>query len=348
MAVVSFLPFLSVSFQLTYIRICFTARLAADIVGVFVNSFFAFFVLYRLYRTITHLRIRSKARPGRPENYTIMIRDIPPLTTEAQLRNFFEKAFPGQVAHVQLGHRTPGLWTHLKDRMKMGLKEEQMQAFLITKGERKVVRDKKPLYACCGNKVDGIDFFHQRYEEETAICATKAERAAVDAKYAGVAAFVTFKSISTAQMAGQVVFAEQRFAQPLEKQFIVEPAPAPETVAWTALHVTHASRFVRCVIVNIVTFLLIFFWMIPVAFASGLANMTTLSTLLPFLVPLLSVSSVVRGFIEGFLPGLVLIIFFAILVSLIITPLARAEVTRSTIYSFYLSFFFFSFVWFSF
>lgn len=34
---------------------------------------------------------------------------------------------------------------------------------------------------------------------------------------------------------------------------------------------------------------------------------------------------VVKGLIEGFLPGLVIIIFFAILVSFIITPLAKAE-----------------------
>lgn len=85
------------------------------------------------------------------------------------------------------------------------------------------------------------------------------------------------------------------------------------------------SRFVRSVIVNVAIFLLIFFWMIPVAFASSLVNLTTLATVLPFLVPILNLVPVVKGFIEGFLPGLVIIIFFAILVKFIITPLARAE-----------------------
>jgi hypothetical protein len=175
----------------------------------------------------------------------------------------------------------------------MGLKLEEMNAILLQKGERKMVRHLPPLYLC-GHKEDGIGFFENRLLEETAICETKTQRAVHEAKYAGVAAFVTFKSIAAAQLASQTVFAEQLFKQPLEKQMIVEPAPAPETVAWKALHVTHLSRFIRCVIVNILTFLLIFFWMIPVAFASSLANLTTLSTILPFLVPILSVSSVVK------------------------------------------------------
>ena len=88
---------------------------------------------------------------------------------------------------------------------------------------------------------------------------------------------------------------------------------------------SHYNRFFRSIIVGVLTFLLIFFWMIPVAFASGLANMSNLSKLLPFLQPILGISGTIRSFVEGFLPGLVLIIFFAILVKLIIIPLARAE-----------------------
>jgi uncharacterized membrane protein YkgB len=175
----------------------------------------------------------------------------------------------------------------------VGLKLEEMNAILLKKGERKQVRHMPPFYLC-GRKEDGIEFFERRVGEESVICETKAQRAVHEAKYAGVAAFVTFKSIAAAQMASQTVLSEQLFQQPLEKQMIVEPAPAPEAVAWKALHVTHLSRFVRCVIVNIATFLLIFFWMIPVAFASSLANLTTLSTILPFLVPILSISAFIK------------------------------------------------------
>jgi membrane glycosyltransferase len=175
----------------------------------------------------------------------------------------------------------------------MGANLEKMHAIQIHTGERKEVRTMPPCY-CCGAREDGIEFFQRRFAEETIICENKAARVVGEARYSGVVAFVTFKSIVTAQMASQVVMTEQQFKHPLEKQMIVEPAPAPESVAWKALHVTHMNRFVRCVIVNILTFLLIFFWMIPVAFASGLASFTTLSAVLPFIVPILNVSSVVK------------------------------------------------------
>ncbi len=175
----------------------------------------------------------------------------------------------------------------------MGQKLEQMNAVLLKTGERKQVRDMPPCY-CCGTKQDGIEFFQRRFAEESIVCEHKMARAPEVARYSSVVAFVTFKTIVAAQMASQVVLTEQQFQHPLEKQMIVEPAPAPETVAWKALHVSHMNRFVRCIFVNIVTFLLIFFWMIPVAFASSLANLTTLTAVLPFLVPILNISSVIK------------------------------------------------------
>jgi hypothetical protein len=79
-------------------------------VGVAFNSVFAFAVLYALYRRIARLRIRSKARWQRPENYTVIVRDIPPEMTEEARMALFDKVFPGEVAHVRRGYKTPGLW----------------------------------------------------------------------------------------------------------------------------------------------------------------------------------------------------------------------------------------------
>lgn len=83
---------------------------AADMVGVVFNSVFAFAVLYALYRRITRLRIRSKSRWQRPENYVVLVRDIPPHLTEEQLFVMFDHVFLGEVAHVRRGYKTPGLW----------------------------------------------------------------------------------------------------------------------------------------------------------------------------------------------------------------------------------------------
>jgi hypothetical protein len=91
----------------------------------------SFALLYRLYRAVTHLRIRSKRRTTRPENFVVMIREIPPTSTILGLRNVFEKCFPGQVQHVELGHHTPGLVKHLEEREKMGMKVEEMQVRIV-------------------------------------------------------------------------------------------------------------------------------------------------------------------------------------------------------------------------
>jgi hypothetical protein len=197
---------------------------------------------------------------------------------------------------------------------------------MIKKGHPKQIRHISPR-SCCSPKEDGQDFYKQKFDAESAIVQEKQQRALNnnEAQYAVGVAFVTFRSIQAATMASMLPVTEQSFKNPIEKRYIVDPASHPESIEWNQLHVTHYKRFLRCILVNIVTLLLIFLWMIPVAFASSLATLSNLSVLLPFLLPILSVSGPIKAFIEGFLPGLVLVIFFAILVELIITPLARAE-----------------------
>ncbi len=80
---------------------------------------------------------------------------------------------------------------------------------------------------------------------------------------------------AAAQMAAQSVWRHQQqpVRHPLVKQWITEYAVAPEVVNWPKLHVTHTERWFRKLLVNVLTFFLVFFWMIPVVFASGLANL---------------------------------------------------------------------------
>ncbi len=76
-----------------------------------------------------------------------------------------------------------------------------------------------------------------------------------------------------AQKAAQSVLRHRDQKHPLDKTWVTQLAPAPDTVNWDKLSVTHVARWVRRLIVNILTFLLVFFWMVPVAFASSLANL---------------------------------------------------------------------------
>merc|ERR1711991_985359 len=127
----------------------------------------------------------------------------------------------------------------------------------------------------------------------------------VDTEYEAGVGFVCFKDTATAKIAASTLVHEAITSKKscIDQYWAVEPAPHPKTVDWSALRVNHVPRWIRSLIVNIVTFLLIFFWMIPVTFAASLANLQTLSTVLPFLTPLLDAAPAAKGFIEGFLPG---------------------------------------------
>lgn len=60
-----------------------------------------------------------------PENYTVMVREFPPEMTNDEIRIAMERAYPGEVAHVQRGHRSDEAWKHLDEREKYGVKESE-------------------------------------------------------------------------------------------------------------------------------------------------------------------------------------------------------------------------------
>jgi hypothetical protein len=251
----------------------------ADIIGVFLNSIWVIAVLYHLFVTVTRMRERYRMRVGeekgikitfltfspkdRPENFTVQIRELPPNASEEDVASLFDNAFRNEIVHVQLAYDTPALEKHLDIRQRVGLKEEEMQAILVQKGERKTARTCAPFYLC-GEKVDGIDFFKQRYEEESQIVQSKIEKIPRVAKHQTNFAFVTFSSIGAAKKAMQtrlqekmemgkkVLFIGKFRLAPigsskhfLDKSFTVEPAPHPRDVFWTSLKTGHLNRYVR-------------------------------------------------------------------------------------------------------
>jgi hypothetical protein len=81
-------------------------------------------------------------------------------------------------------------------------------------------------------------------------------------------------------------------------EWLVYPAPESRDIIWSNLALTFAGRSVRLLVssriafahaddrklvINISTFLLIFFFMIPIAFVQSVVNINELSARLPFL-----------------------------------------------------------------
>lgn len=63
----------------------------------------------------------------------------------------------------------------------------------------------------------------------------------------------------------------------------VTQAPEPEEVVWNNLHIPAWQRAIRRFLVGVITFLLIVFYMIPIAFVASLTTLENLEKLLPFI-----------------------------------------------------------------
>ena len=63
----------------------------------------------------------------------------------------------------------------------------------------------------------------------------------------------------------------------------VTQAPEPEEVVWHNLHIPASSRAVRRLLAGVITFLLVVFYMVPIAFVASLTTLENLEKLLPFI-----------------------------------------------------------------
>lgn len=303
-----------------------------DVISVFINTIICNVGLFLLYKRYAHLRLAYLRRHATPETFAIMLRECH--ATEDDIYKAFDQVFPGKVQSVRLAYRTKWLWWMIRKREKIGLKAERAQAKEL-KGKKMYATNCEAgnCFICCGRKLEEpSEFFTIRFHEvEEAIRFRQDNHEHTPAG----TAFVLFKDRITAQLAvrAQTNFKAIDYRYPLQKSWNVDPAPSLRTVNWEWLHVPHMDRWIRSLIVNAATLLLIFFWMVPVTFVASFTNLQTLSRVPVFswLLPLVELWPVLLAFIEGFLPGLAFLLFNFILYDYIITPLARVECQPSTL-----------------
>eukprot|EP00899_Mesostigma_viride_P007948 jgi/Mesvir1/17154/Mv07579-RA.2 len=95
----------------------------------------------------------------------------------------------------------------------------------------------------------------------------------------------------------------------------VEPAPAPADVLWEHLRLPWWHRVTRRLVIRTLLLLLILFYMVPIAFVSGMVSLENLEARASWLSVFTDIPFV-RALLQGFLPGLVLKIFLALLPAL--------------------------------
>lgn len=98
----------------------------------------------------------------------------------------------------------------------------------------------------------------------------------------------------------------------------IEKAPMPDDIYWTNIKLNKHMRHIRHIVITIALWALVFFWTIPIAAAAAVSTLPNLEALVPPITIVINVSPVVKGLIAGFLPSLALIIFQALLPTILL------------------------------
>ena len=159
-------------------------------------------------------------------------------------------------------------------------------------------------FGLVGKKVDCIDYFTIKLRKvDDAIMGLRGEGKAF---HATPLAFVTFKSVESAQLAAQSVL------DPAPLQLVARLAPAPSDIIWTNVYLSRTNRLVRSWLVFGLVIITTVLWFIPVGALSVLLSPEGIAKLSPSIAQFLDDHPLVSSLTIGFLPTLAYTIFFAL------------------------------------
>lgn len=304
-----------------------STKIWAFLAGMFWVSIVTYVVLWRSYRRIVDMRDRIQASAyARPQQFVVLVRDIPKRsgkeTRTEQVEKFFSRVHPGAYNRILPVHKTKPAEKIFSER------EEALRSLEHAEGVWELSKKKgsgaeegqRPMHktgfmGLWGPKVDSIDYYRAKSQEMTPELEKEQTKTRQDLEKN--AAFVIFNDRSSATEASQVVHA------PHALKWKVNQAPEPEEVCWDSLYIPSWQRAVRRILVDSLTFLMVIFYMIPIAFVASLTTLENLEKLLPFIRSVLKIP-VLREAVQAYLPQLALLLFLALLPKIMLI-LSQAE-----------------------
>eukprot|EP00271_Cylindrocystis_brebissonii_P014221 TRINITY_DN35505_c0_g1_i1.p1 TRINITY_DN35505_c0_g1~~TRINITY_DN35505_c0_g1_i1.p1 ORF type:complete len:740 (-),score=176.05 TRINITY_DN35505_c0_g1_i1:736-2955(-) len=306
-----------------------SARLWGGALGLWWVSLCTYFLLYRTYATVVHLRAalfsasrEGTALPAGPETFCALVRDLPNGNGDEAtrfVRDFFAQIYGGAFRGAML---VPKLRKVTRKAAKLTALRKKLAhaegAFARSKTEEcpegKAPTTKTGLCGLVGTPVDTQTYLREQIEE-LEMKLRKRQEVALEGR--GKAAFLFFTTRQAAAAAAQTFHAEQG------NHWNVMRAPEPRDVEWGNLRMRSTQRIIRSGIVFVLVFLMIVFYMIPISFISSLSTLENIQKLLPFLKSVNNISAL-KTVLEAYLPQLALIVFLALLPGILIT-LSTAE-----------------------
>ncbi|KAF6139562.1 hypothetical protein GIB67_015519 [Kingdonia uniflora] len=289
-------------------------RLWAFLIATYWVSLVTFYLLWKAYKHVLELRfVALSASEEKPEQFTILVRDIPPVpegqTRKKQVDSYF-KTIHGETYYRSMvvtdNKEVNQIWKELNGYQRKLSHAEAVFATSKTTGKPEGTRpvSKIGFLGLIGKKVDTIEYCNEKISELVPKLESEQKTTIKDKQQA--AALVFFNNRLAATSAAQTLHSKM-----LDSWNVTE-APEPCQVIWSNLHMKFFMREVRQYIIYAIVALTIFFYMIPIGFISAFTTLKNLRKLLPFMKPVIDQAEV-KTVLEAFLPQIALIVFLALL-----------------------------------
>ncbi|KAH6904319.1 hypothetical protein BKA70DRAFT_1373644 [Coprinopsis sp. MPI-PUGE-AT-0042] len=250
---------------------------------------------------------------------TVFVTDLPPhLQAERPLAEYFE--------HMELAVesvtvcRNVGSLKRLLDARTTALLALE-RAWTDYVGNPSTVESYDPgATAVDGDKVDALEYLEAQFKKADE--AVKERRRRGRFRPAG-SAFVTFETMSSAQIACQVAHA------PNPVQLRTHPAPEPRDIVWANMTPSTTAIRTRDAFVLAVMVLLLLFWILPISFLASLLSYKEIKKVMPKLGELIDANERIRAIVQNSLPSVAMIMLNALLPLFSKVPLTYVQGYRA-------------------
>lgn len=154
------------------------------------------------------------------------------------------------------------------------------------------------------SKVDALEYLEKRFDEYDEVVRKKRQSGKFRSTHM---AFVTFETMSSAQIAAQVVTA------PYQSEADVTLAPEPRDIIWSNMNFTKNQVRLRQCISLAMTFILLFFWIVPIGSLASLLSVKEIKKTIPWLGRLIEDDERLRAFVQHSIPSAAVITLNALL-----------------------------------
>ncbi|CAG8760475.1 13556_t:CDS:2, partial [Acaulospora morrowiae] len=148
---------------------------------------------------------------------------------------------------------------------------EQNKTINLSRFQAKRRKIKTGFLGIFGEEVDKIEYYTNLFNQ----CDKMVERGRHGSYNSASVGFVTFESITSAQMAAQILMRPE----PYHCNTVL--APEPRDVYWRNLTIRQREMLFRSIIVNVATVIVVIFWSVIFTFISSILSLEALTKTLP-------------------------------------------------------------------